>query len=201
MDLITTILSVSGSVVVAVIAKIIVDDVKEWTPRVTVRLMGVVVRMLPEPYQARYREEWASHLADVPGVVGKFVVVISLPFAALRLREDHTRVQMDDWNSEFAAILRKALFSVEHLRSRSTVTELEFQAAQTVLDIFVAEAESLLEEQPALNMTLFSFSVWLKRVRYKVRRPIHDLCRAMQSQIRRLQRRVDDLDGNRNPPA
>lgn len=57
MDLITTILSVSGSVVVAVIVKIIVDDVKEWTPRVTVRLMGVVVRMLPEPYQARYREE------------------------------------------------------------------------------------------------------------------------------------------------
>jgi len=87
MDLIPAIISGTGAIVAAVVVKVIADDAKEWTPWVTRQILNAAVRRLPEGQQERYAEEWAAHLAEVPGVVAKLAVSLQFQIAAFGARE------------------------------------------------------------------------------------------------------------------
>lgn len=105
MDLILAILSVAGALIGAVVVKVIADDVKEWTPWVTRRLLDIAVRRLPEGQQERYAEEWAAHLAEIPGVVGKLAVSLQFQIAVFEARELYAKAQLDAWQNERATVL------------------------------------------------------------------------------------------------
>lgn len=105
MDLILAIVSGAGAIVGAVLVKVIADDAKEWTPWVTRHLLDGAVRRLPEGQRERYAEEWAAHLAEVPGVVGKLAVALQFQIAAFGVRELDAKARLDAWQNERAAVL------------------------------------------------------------------------------------------------
>ncbi len=105
MGLIPAIIAGAGAIVGAAVAKIIADDAKQWTPWVTQRLTDIAVRRLPEGQRARYAEEWAAHLDEVPGVVGKLAVTLQFQIAAFAARELDAKARLDTWRNEKAAAL------------------------------------------------------------------------------------------------
>lgn len=58
----------------AACARLIADELKEWTPRFSEYLIRMAVRGLPEGQRQRYEEEWRGHLRDVPGQIAKIYV-------------------------------------------------------------------------------------------------------------------------------
>ena len=67
MGLAATVLAGVGTVTAGVIVKVLADDVKEWTPKITERLIKAAVQWLPEDQRERYGEEWAGHVWETPG--------------------------------------------------------------------------------------------------------------------------------------
>ena len=67
-----------GAVFVAVASKVLADDVKELSPKITDRLVDAAVRSLPTELRDRYREEWQSDLREQPGVIMKLLGAVSL---------------------------------------------------------------------------------------------------------------------------
>lgn len=74
------------AVIVAVMARLIADDIKAWIPRITDALIDRAVAKLPEDQRLRYAEEWRSHVNDVPGDLGKLFVAMHLVAAAGTMR-------------------------------------------------------------------------------------------------------------------
>jgi hypothetical protein len=62
-----------GVIVVGAVSRQVSDEFKAWTPRIAGRLLERAVKKLPKNLQERMREEWASHLAETPGEVGKLI--------------------------------------------------------------------------------------------------------------------------------
>ncbi len=65
--------AICAGVTVAVLGRLTSDEFKAWTPKITRWVLAYAVSRLPEQLRDRYQEEWASHLADVPGDLGKLV--------------------------------------------------------------------------------------------------------------------------------
>ncbi len=81
-----TLLAVLGSFV----SKLLADEFKAWTPWLTRRLIDRSALKLPLELQERYREEWSSHVEEVPGQVGKLLVAAGFLTAARGIRLSHT---------------------------------------------------------------------------------------------------------------
>jgi hypothetical protein len=105
MGLIPAVIAGAGAIVGAAVVKVIADDAREWTPWVTRRLLDIAVRRLPEGQRERYAEEWAAHLAEVPGVVGKIAVSLQFQIAAFGVRELDAKTRLDAWFDEHVAAL------------------------------------------------------------------------------------------------
>jgi hypothetical protein len=100
MGMMFAILAGVGAIAGAALAKVIADDAKEWTPWVTRRLLDRAVRILPESQRERYAEEWAAHLAEVPGVVAKLALSLQFQIAAVWARELEAKARVDAWRNE-----------------------------------------------------------------------------------------------------
>lgn len=61
------------------------SEFQDWTPKATARLIERAVQRLPEDKRERFREEWAAHLGDTPGEVGKWIVAAGCLLAARRM--------------------------------------------------------------------------------------------------------------------
>lgn len=61
------------------------SEFQDWTPKVVTWLIEHAVQRLPENKRERFREEWAAHLGDTPGEVGKWVVAAGCLLAARRM--------------------------------------------------------------------------------------------------------------------
>jgi hypothetical protein len=72
----------------AVLGKLFADESKAWLPWVTERITRLAARKLPLDQQARYYEEWRSHLNQVPGELAKLYVALGFVTAARRMSED-----------------------------------------------------------------------------------------------------------------
>ncbi len=65
-----------GSVLLAALVTVLADEFKAWLPWIAGRMTRRAVSGLPKHLQSRYSEEWHSHLAEVPGVIGKLVAAV-----------------------------------------------------------------------------------------------------------------------------
>ena len=61
------------------------SEFQDWTPKVVIWLIEHAVHRLPESKRERFHEEWAAHLGDTPGEVGKWVVAVGCLLAARRM--------------------------------------------------------------------------------------------------------------------
>ena len=53
------VLGVIGAILIPVTARVLGDDVKEWLPWITKRLVDRAVSRLPEEERGRFEEEWS----------------------------------------------------------------------------------------------------------------------------------------------
>ena len=66
------VLGVAGAIIIATVtARVVGDDVKEWLPWITRRLVELAVSRLPEQERDRFEEEWWAHIDDLPGNLAK----------------------------------------------------------------------------------------------------------------------------------
>lgn len=72
-------------VLAGVLAQVVGDELKAMLPRIAMGVLGLAVRMLPNEKAARYGEEWAAHLADIPGGLSKVFFAVDLIRAAVVL--------------------------------------------------------------------------------------------------------------------
>ncbi len=165
MGLIPAIISGACAIISAAVAKIIADDAKEWTPWVTGRLLDIAVLRLPESQRERYTEEWAAHLAEVPGVVGKLAASLQFQIAAFGVRELCAKARLDAWRNERAAVLAEiqpmvgkalALMEARGLTDEADKNTLE-EHTKTIRDLltdFTRRCNEIVARRPALGITV-----------------------------------------------
>lgn len=71
----------------AVCSKLLADEFKAWAPSVTAKIIAAAVRKLPTPKRERFSEEWASHVQQVPGDIGKIAAACGCLVAAWKIAE------------------------------------------------------------------------------------------------------------------
>lgn len=124
-----------AAIFVPVLSRQISDEFKAWTPKLAASLVKRAVRKLPMETKGRYHEEWLSHIAEVPGEVGKLLTAIGFVMAAnkmskaLLIRRFH-RVFFAPLNSE-----------------RELVSSMVF----ALLNVIIEEKETLVATQPILK--------------------------------------------------
>lgn len=79
-----------------VIARLVADDLKAWTPRGIAYLIRRATRNLPEGRRERLAEEWHGHIAETPGDISKIIAAIGFPIAARKILRDIARQRRAD---------------------------------------------------------------------------------------------------------
>ena len=74
-----------GGILAALLTRFVGDELKAWMPWLTKRLLLLAIERLPECQRERFSEEWASHLNEVPGELGKVLTTLGLLSAAQRI--------------------------------------------------------------------------------------------------------------------
>lgn len=78
------ILGLAGAILFAIIVRQGTDEFKAWTPHLTSRLLELAIGKLPGEQRARMREEWAAHVEETPGEIGKWVEAAGFLLSARR---------------------------------------------------------------------------------------------------------------------
>jgi hypothetical protein len=89
-----------GPILANAISRQMVDEFKAWVPWLTRNLIMIAACILPETDRARRTEEWASHLEEVPGEIGKIVVALDFLRAGFWIRyesRDRMRIALKAW--------------------------------------------------------------------------------------------------------
>jgi hypothetical protein len=81
MDLIGWLAAIVGGIIVNLIA----SELFAWGPKLSERLMQRAVRNLPPEVQDRMREEWASHLAEIPAGLWRILAASGFLLAANKI--------------------------------------------------------------------------------------------------------------------
>jgi hypothetical protein len=63
---------------------LLIDEVKTWIPWIVQRVIRSSINLLPPDQRDRFEEEWRSHIADLPGELGKLIATLGFPRAALK---------------------------------------------------------------------------------------------------------------------
>jgi hypothetical protein len=71
-----------GGMITAVLARLFGDELKAWMPWFTRRLLRIAIERLPEVQRERFSEEWASHINEVPGEIGRIAIALGCVSAA-----------------------------------------------------------------------------------------------------------------------
>ena len=69
--IIISLLGLVGSIIIGASGRLLSDDVKEWLPWITRRLIERAVSRLPENERQKRREEWESDVNEWPGNLAK----------------------------------------------------------------------------------------------------------------------------------
>lgn len=73
MGVVVTIIAGSAAILGAVLSRIIAEEVRDWLPFVSQKLLTCAVNRLPEDQRERYREEWAADLNMFPGKISQAI--------------------------------------------------------------------------------------------------------------------------------
>jgi hypothetical protein len=90
-----------GPILASAISRQLVDEFKAWVPWLTRNLIMIAACLLPETERARRTEEWASHLEEVPGEIGKIVFALDLVRAGIWIRyesRDRMEIALQAWD-------------------------------------------------------------------------------------------------------
>jgi Bacterial sugar transferase len=71
-----------GGILVSIATKLFGDELKAWVPWLAERLLRSAAKRLPEGHKERFTEEWASHVDEVPGNIGKLATAVGCILAA-----------------------------------------------------------------------------------------------------------------------
>ena len=177
MGLIPAIIAGAAAIVSAAVVKVIADDAKEWTPWITRRLLDIAVRRLPNGQRERYAEEWAAHLAEVPGVVGKMAVSVQFRIAAFGARELDAKTRLDAWRNERVAVatlvriqaMAGEVLSLVNARrpldeADEDTLEEQARAMRGVLKEFVRRFDELDARRPVLGITVAGANLMGERI-------------------------------------
>jgi hypothetical protein len=74
------------TILTAAAVGVLVEEAKAMLPWLSDRVFRAAVKLLPDDRKERYLEEWASHLAEVPGPISKLAFTLCLLPGALRIR-------------------------------------------------------------------------------------------------------------------
>ena len=69
----------------ATLAKILADEFKAWAPALANAILRWSVSQLPKDRRDRFREEWAAHIAEVPGDLSRVITAARMFVAARRI--------------------------------------------------------------------------------------------------------------------
>jgi len=70
------------SILAAALSRTVAEEIEPWNPSIIRSLIKLAVGRLPESQRERFDEEWQSHVNEVPGKVGKFLVAAGFVIAA-----------------------------------------------------------------------------------------------------------------------
>lgn len=82
MGMIVAIGVVIAGIVGAALSQLLADEFEAWAPHIANKLIRLAVSRLPERNRERMREEWHSHLDEIPGQIGKIVAAIGFLIAS-----------------------------------------------------------------------------------------------------------------------
>lgn len=85
MGLIAMISFTLAGVMGAVLSRQLSDEFKAWTPWIVDRIVRFAVSRAPPDLRKRLDEEWRSHLAEIPGDLGKLLVAVGFVCASFEL--------------------------------------------------------------------------------------------------------------------
>ncbi len=74
-----------GTFLLGVLVSTVTDECKAWLLWIADRMIQRAVSKLPEHLQARYSEEWRSHLEEMPGEISKLISVLGFLWAGWRM--------------------------------------------------------------------------------------------------------------------
>src|SRR5580692_10085519 len=86
MYLIMGVLSAIGIMIVGFLGHVIAHDFCERAPTLARWLLSIAIKWLTPNLRERYSEEWAAHLADCEGILGKLTHAFGCLWCARRLR-------------------------------------------------------------------------------------------------------------------
>ncbi|MBW7964964.1 sugar transferase [Bradyrhizobium sp. BR 10261] len=87
MEVVNAILLGFIGVLGAVFAKLLADDLKAWSPSIVSSIIAAATRLMPDQRAARAREEWESHVAEIPGDLSRVCFALSCVIAACRTND------------------------------------------------------------------------------------------------------------------
>jgi hypothetical protein len=61
------------------------NEIMDWLPRVTARLIDLAIQKLPYEYFDLFSEKWRAEVAETPGQLSKFFVALKCCLAAMRI--------------------------------------------------------------------------------------------------------------------
>jgi len=74
------------TLLIAIVARLMADEVKAWSGWLHKKIRGRAVARLPVECRERYDEEWESGLEEIPGEIFKVIYSVGLLRAADRIR-------------------------------------------------------------------------------------------------------------------
>lgn len=84
-SIVLAILGLVATLLVAILARLLADDVKAWVPRLTRHAIQRAVRKLPYDQRDRLAEEWTAGVADTPGDLSKLIFACGLMCASRKI--------------------------------------------------------------------------------------------------------------------
>ena len=76
---------VAFAVFQSVMGKLVADECKAWTPRLTEWLIALAAKRLPQDQRGSYEKEWRSDVSDIPGDLSKIFWAARCVLAARRI--------------------------------------------------------------------------------------------------------------------
>jgi hypothetical protein len=75
-------------VVTAALSRLLADECKAWVPCFIKWLIRFASAGLPEDHRERYKEEWQSHIDEIPGDIWKIVNAVGFVWASQRMSSE-----------------------------------------------------------------------------------------------------------------
>jgi hypothetical protein len=132
-DALTAIAVVLASLAIGVIGNVIASEIYEHASSLADKIIDHAVSRLPEQDQARYREEWQSHVRDTCGHLAKLAHAIGCLIGASKLSNELVKARGQNEVDRY----RYASALIEWLRPRARAHLKRIMAAISLLLVWI----------------------------------------------------------------